>query len=69
MEAIGNYQQWMSESCTQNANVYVRIAQGYLELKQLDKMIEPADKAIGLYTQPSQNLYILKLSSHDATQV
>lgn len=63
-EAIGNYQQWMSESCTQNANVYVRIAQGYLELKQLDKMIEPADKAIGLYTQPSQNPYILKLSSY-----
>ncbi len=63
-QAIDNYYTWMKASCTEDANAYVRIAQGYFELKQLDKMIEPADKAIGIYSKPSQNPYILKLSSY-----
>ncbi len=63
-EAIKNYYAWMKESCTENADVYTRISQGYFELKQLDKMIGPADAAIALYSKPNQNPYILKLSSY-----
>ncbi|KGK00928.1 tetratricopeptide repeat protein [Thalassotalea sp. ND16A] len=62
--ALTNYQSWMDFTCEEDANTYVKIAQAHYELKQLDKMISPADKAIGLFKEPNQNPYILKLTSY-----
>ncbi|QPG04880.1 tetratricopeptide repeat protein [Salinimonas marina] len=63
-EAINWYQQWMDFTCKEDKMVYVRIAQAYFETKQLDKVIEPADKAIALYEEPNKNPYVLKLQSY-----
>lgn len=63
-EAINWYQQWMDFTCKEDKDVYVRMAQSYFETKQLDKVIEPADKAIALYEKPNKNPYVLKLQSY-----
>ena len=62
--AINYYGQWMKFTCKQDADVYTRIAQAYYELKQLDKIIAPANKAISLYEKPNKNPYVLKLTSY-----
>lgn len=62
-EALNNYDAWMKYTGEEDANTYVKIAQAHYELKELDKMIAPADKAIALYEEPNQNPYILKLTS------
>lgn len=62
--AIDYYGQWMDATCKQDADVYTRIAQAYYEQGQLDKMIEPADKAIALYDEPNKNPHVLKLTSY-----
>lgn len=63
-DAIKWYNLWMDFTCKQDADVYTRMAQAYYESKQLDKMIEPADKAIALYATPNKNPYVLKLTSY-----
>lgn len=64
-DSIANYYKWMEFTCKNDGNTWVKIAQAYYELKQLDKMIEPADKAIkALADKPSQNPYILKVTSY-----
>lgn len=65
--ALQNYYDWMAFTMDEDAGTYVKIAQAHYELKQLDKMIEPADKAIALYNKkgkPNQNPFILKLTSY-----
>lgn len=63
--ALDNYQAWMDFTGKEDANTYVKITQAYLELRRLDKMIVPADKAIALYgDKQNQNPYILKLTSY-----
>lgn len=63
--ALKNYAAWMKVTGEEDANTYVKIAQAHYELKQLDKMITPADKAIALFAdKPNQNPYILKLTSY-----
>lgn len=64
LDAIKYYNQWMDYTCKEDADVYTRITQAYYESKQLDKMIEPADKAIALYKEPNKNPYVLKLTSY-----
>lgn len=63
-EAIQWYNKWMDFTCKEDASTYVRLAQAYFEIKQLDKVIEPADKAIALYEEPNKNPYVLKLQSY-----
>ena len=63
-DAIKWYNAWMDFTCKQDPDVYTRMAQAYYESKQLDKMIEPADKAIALYPEPNKNPYVLKLTSY-----
>jgi tetratricopeptide (TPR) repeat protein len=64
-EALKNYEAWMDFTGKEDAATYVKIAQAYYELRRLDKMVEPADKAIALYgDKPNQNPYILKLTSY-----
>ncbi|MEW6996652.1 hypothetical protein AADZ86_02940 [Colwelliaceae bacterium BS250] len=62
--ALKNYADWMKFTGEEDANTYVKIAQANYELKQLDKMIDPANKAIALFKEPNQNPYILKLTSY-----
>ncbi|AXR08404.1 tetratricopeptide repeat protein [Salinimonas sediminis] len=63
-DAIKWYQSWMDFTCKEDADVYVRMAQAYFETKQLDKVIEPAEKAIALYEKPNKNPYVLQLQSY-----
>lgn len=63
-KAIANYKSWMNFTGKQDAGVWVRIGHAYMELKQLDKVIGPADKAIALYKDPNKNPYLLKLGSY-----
>jgi tetratricopeptide (TPR) repeat protein len=63
-EALKNYQAWMDFTGKSDGNTWVKIAQAYYELKQLDKMIVPADNAIKDYgDKHNQNPYILKITS------
>ena len=63
--ALKNYKAWMDFTGKEEAGTYVKMSQAYYALKQLDKMIEPADKAIKLYGEKqNQNPYILKITSY-----
>ncbi len=67
-KAIEKYKEWMAFTGEEKSNVYIRIANGYYELKQMDKVIEPADKAIALAKaageEKSISPYSLKLASY-----
>jgi len=63
-EAIEWYKKWMDFTCKEDPNIYVRMAQSYFETKELDKVIEPANRAIELYEEPNKNPYVLKLQSY-----
>ncbi len=63
--ALGNYYAWMKFTGKNDGNTWIKITQAYYELKQLDKMIVPANKAIAAFRdKPNQNPYILKLTSY-----
>ena len=63
--ALTNYYAWMDFTGKNDGNTWVKIAQANYELKQLDKMIVPADKAIAAFgDKPNQNPYVLKLTSY-----
>jgi len=63
--ALKNYYAWMEFTGKDDGNTWVKIAQANYELKQLAKMIVPADKAIAAFGDtPNQNPYILKLTSY-----
>ena len=62
--AIKWYNAWMDFTCKEDADTYTRLAQALFESKQLDKMVEPADRAIALYEEPNKNPYVLKLTSY-----
>jgi tetratricopeptide (TPR) repeat protein len=63
--ALKNYYAWMDFSGKEDAATWVKVANAYYELKQLDKMIEPANRAIALEgDKPTQNPYILKITSY-----
>ena len=64
-EALKNYYAWMEFTGKQDADTYVKIANAYYSTRRLDKIIEPADKAIALYgDKHNQNPYILKITSY-----
>jgi predicted Zn-dependent protease len=64
-DALANYKSWMEFTGKEDANTYVKITQAYYELRRLDKMIAPADKAIALYgDKHNQNPYVLKVQSY-----
>ncbi len=63
--ALKTYYAWMEFSGKSDGQTYIKIANAYYSLKQLDKVIEPADKAIAAFgDKPNQNPYILKLQSY-----
>ncbi len=63
--ALISFYAWMDFSGKDDGQTYVKIANAYYSLKQLDKVIEPADKAIAAFgDKPNQNPYILKITSY-----
>lgn len=63
-DAIKFYEKWMDFTCKEDPDVYTRMASAFYSAKQLDKMVEPANKAIALYPEPKKNPYVLKLQSY-----
>ena len=63
--ALKTYYAWMDFSGESDGQTYIKIANAYYSLKQLDKVIAPADKAIVAFgDKPNQNPYILKITSY-----
>ncbi len=68
-EALVNYKAWMDFTGKSDGDTWVKIANANYELKRLDKMIAPADKAIAAYgDKHNKNPYILKLTSYYETK-
>jgi tetratricopeptide (TPR) repeat protein len=63
-QSVKYYQAYLDFTCKEDPEVYTRMANAFYELKQYDKLIDPADKAIELYEEPNKNPYVLKLSSY-----
>ena len=65
-DALTNYYAWMDFTGKSDGQTWIKIANAYYELKQLDKVIEPADKAIAAFgpEKPNQNPYILKVTAY-----
>lgn len=63
--ALVHYKAWMEFTGKDDAQVWLKIANAYYSLKQMDKIIEPADKAIAAFgDKHNQNPYILKVQSY-----
>ncbi|WP_019025789.1 tetratricopeptide repeat protein [Colwellia piezophila] len=63
--ALKAYYAWMDFSGKEDGQTYIKIANAYYSLKQLDKVIVPADKAIVAFgDKQNQNPYILKITSY-----
>jgi tetratricopeptide (TPR) repeat protein len=67
----GNYEvamewfnKWMDFTCKEDGSTYLKIANSYLETNQLEKVIEPADKAIAMIDPPKEGAYSLKVRSY-----
>ena len=55
--ALKSFYAWMEFSGKEDGQTYVKIANAYYSLKQLDKVIEPADKAIAAFgDKPNQKI-------------
>jgi len=63
--ALVNYQAWMDFTGKSDGDTWTKIANAHYSLKQLDKMIVPADNAIAAYgDKHNKNPYILKVTSY-----
>ncbi|GAW95447.1 MULTISPECIES: tetratricopeptide repeat protein [Colwellia] len=63
--ALKSYYAWMDFTGKEDGQTYIKIANAYYSSNQLDKVIEPADKAIAVFAdKPNQNPYILKITSY-----
>jgi len=63
--ALVAYEAWMNFTGKSDANVWMKIAQANLELKQFAKVIPAADSAIAeLGDKVNQNPYVLKLNAY-----
>jgi len=63
-EALVNYKAWMDFTGKSDGDTWTKIANAHYMLKQLDKMIVPADNAIAAYgDKQNKNPYILKVTS------
>ncbi|WP_341503575.1 tetratricopeptide repeat protein [Gallaecimonas sp. GXIMD4217] len=63
-DAMKYYYKWMDFSGKEDPDVWVRIANAHYSLKELDKVIPVADKAIARYKKPNKNPYVLKVASY-----
>jgi tetratricopeptide (TPR) repeat protein len=61
-EAISWFERWKDFTCKEDGMTYLKIANAYKEMKQLDKVIAPADKAIALLDPAKETPYAIKMS-------
>lgn len=61
-EAITWFEQWMEFTCRDDGMTYLKIANAYKEMKQLDNVIAPADKAIQFLEPAKETPYAIKMS-------
>ena len=61
-EAITWFEEWMEFTCRDDGMTYLKIANAYKEMKQLDKVIAPADKAIKFLEPAKETPYAIKMS-------
>ena len=67
--ALVNYKAWMDFTGKSDGDTWTKIANAHYSLKQLDKMIVPADNAIAAYgDKQNKNPYILKVTSYYETK-
>lgn len=66
--AVQWYNKWMEFTCKEDASTYTKIAKGYTELKEFDKVVVAADKAIALAEEPDKNPYALKVNAFHETK-
>jgi len=63
--ALVNYKKWMDFTGKSDGDTWSKIAQAHYALKELDKVIAPANNAIAAYgDKHNQNPYILKITSY-----
>lgn len=63
-DAVKNYYAWMDFTGKEDGDVWSKVANAYYVMKKLDKVIEPADKAIAAYgDKHNKNPYILKMTA------
>lgn len=63
--ALTNYKAWMDFTGKSDGATWVKIANAHYSLKELDKVIAPADKAIAAFgDKQNQNPYVLKITSY-----
>jgi len=63
--ALLNYKAWMAFTGKSDGDTWLKIANAYYSLKQMDKVIAPADKAIAAYgDKHNQNPYVMKIQSY-----
>ena len=63
--ALVNYKAWMEFTGKSDGDTWTKIANAHYQLKQLDKLIAPANKEIAAYgDKHNQNPYILKITSY-----
>lgn len=58
------YKKWMEFTCKEDADIYTRMAKAYTEMKEFNKVLEVADKAIAAYEKPNKNPYALKINAY-----
>lgn len=58
------YEKWMKFTCKEDADIYTRMAKAYTEMKEYDKVLTVADKAIAAYEKPNKNPYALKINAY-----
>jgi tetratricopeptide (TPR) repeat protein len=63
-EAITYYNKWSDFTGETDPNVDMRIANCYYEMKQFQKVIEPADRAIAHFKAPRKEPYMMKVGSY-----
>ena len=67
--ALVNYKAWMDFTGKSDGDTWTKIANAHYSLKQLDKIIVPADNAIAAYgDKQNKNPYILKITSYYETK-
>ncbi len=63
-DAINYYNKWLDFTGDLDPNVEMRIANCYYEMKQFNKVIAPADRAIAHFKEPKKEPYIMKYASY-----
>lgn len=65
-EAIQSYRDWMVLTCDEDAKIWQNISIAYLELKEYDRVIKPADNAIKAYGEKQNQVpYLVKLGAYN----